>query len=312
MNQLVSIIIPTYNRAHLVKETIVSILNQSYTNWECIVVDDGSTDNTEHILLKFIEKDSRISYYKKPKHLPKGPSAARNYGLIKSKGAFVNWFDSDDLMHPEKLLTDLKNLNSSDYDFTISQSVFFKEDGKPVKKYWNKYLWSNDPINDFILKKIGWGVNNPLWKKESLIESNLEFDDFLITADDYLYHIQALLFNLKPHINQEVLVFNREHGNRLNDFGRKAPFKLKNNLYLMKNIKRLSLNDDVKAFLNIQYIRQFSNLLKNKDIKTAKHYLKNENLEFYDLKTTAEVKALYFKGLIYKYTSLGYKLLKTN
>ncbi|REE24458.1 glycosyltransferase involved in cell wall biosynthesis [Winogradskyella pacifica] len=307
---LVSIIIPTYNRAHLIGETIASIQRQTYTNWECIIVDDSSTDNTEKILLNYIEKDKRIAFYHKPDNLLKGPSASRNFGFIKSNGTYINWLDSDDVMHPEKLETDLKNIQSGDFDFTISQSAFFKDDGKPSKKYWNKNLWSDDPINDFILKKIGWGINNPLWKRDSLINSDLKFDEDLITADDYMYHIQVLLFKLKPNVNQEVLVFNREHGNRLNDFGRKAPFKLKNNIYLMKNKESFTLNDDVKAFLNRQYIRQVSNLLKNKDIKLARNYIKNKNLKFYDLKTNTEVRMLYFKGLIFKLTGIGYEFLK--
>ncbi len=73
---LVSIIIPTYNRAHLIGETLDSVLAQTYTNWECIVVDDGSTDATDELMAKYCAKDARIRYYHRPDlHLSGGNGA---------------------------------------------------------------------------------------------------------------------------------------------------------------------------------------------------------------------------------------------
>ena len=99
---MISVVIPTYNRAHLIGETLDSIMAQTYPDWECIIIDDHSTDSTDDIINTYLFKDPRFSYYKKPKQLPKGPSASRNYGLTKASGDYINWFDSDDLMHPEK------------------------------------------------------------------------------------------------------------------------------------------------------------------------------------------------------------------
>lgn len=100
---LISIIIPTYNRAHVIGETLNSIITQSYENWECIIVDDGSNDNTKTILEGYLSKDSRFQYYSRPINRPKGANACRNYGYEKSKGNYIQWFDSDDIMHSEKL-----------------------------------------------------------------------------------------------------------------------------------------------------------------------------------------------------------------
>lgn len=102
-NPFVSIIIPTYNRAHLISETLDSLLSQTYQNWECIIVDDGSTDTTEKTILKYVEKDSRFRYFPRPTDRPKGANTCRNYGFELSQGEFVNWFDSDDIMLPEFL-----------------------------------------------------------------------------------------------------------------------------------------------------------------------------------------------------------------
>jgi glycosyltransferase involved in cell wall biosynthesis len=97
-NPFVSIIIPTYNRAHLIGETLDSVLVQTYENWECIIVDDGSTDETDIVVGHYVQKDNRFQYHHRPANRPKGANACRNYGFELSKGEFVNWFDDDDVM----------------------------------------------------------------------------------------------------------------------------------------------------------------------------------------------------------------------
>ncbi len=93
-----SIIVPTYNRAHLISVTLESILSQGYKNYEVIIVDDGSKDNTEEVIQKYLS--DKVFYYKKENA---ERAAARNYGTFKAKGDYVNWFDSDDIMYPDNL-----------------------------------------------------------------------------------------------------------------------------------------------------------------------------------------------------------------
>src|SRR5690606_30981203 len=100
---LVSIIIPTFNRAHLIGETLDSVIAQTYQNWECIVVDDGSTDDTAKVMEAYTAKDSRIQYHHRPPEHKPGGNGARNYGFKMSRGEYVNWFDSDDIMLPDFL-----------------------------------------------------------------------------------------------------------------------------------------------------------------------------------------------------------------
>jgi glycosyltransferase involved in cell wall biosynthesis len=108
MIPLISIIIPTFNRAHIIGETLDSIIAQSYTDWECIIVDDGSTDDTEVVIAEYINNDSRFKFYKRPKHREKGPNSCRNFGFEKSKGHLIHWFDSDDLLFNNALELYLK------------------------------------------------------------------------------------------------------------------------------------------------------------------------------------------------------------
>jgi len=105
MKPLVSIIIPTYNRAGIIGETLESIIKQSFSDWECIIVDDGSTDSTEAVVKEYTEKDSRFKYYRRPHEIIKGANSCRNYGFKKSAGKYINWFDSDDLYLPTALNT---------------------------------------------------------------------------------------------------------------------------------------------------------------------------------------------------------------
>ena len=108
MKPLVSIIIPTYNRAELLPDTLNSVLKQTYGNWECIVVDDHSTDNTPQVGREYAAGDGRISFFTRTSERPKGAASCRNFGLENAKGDFIQFLDSDDLLHPKKLEMQLK------------------------------------------------------------------------------------------------------------------------------------------------------------------------------------------------------------
>ncbi|MCB0747424.1 MAG: glycosyltransferase family 2 protein [Ignavibacteriae bacterium] len=160
---LVSIIIPTFNRVHLIGETLDSILAQTYTNWECIVVDDNSTDDTETLVKGYQSKDSRIQYHKRPSNRLKGANACRNYGFELSQGAYVNWFDSDDLMVNTRLETAVNILEnkSNSYGFIVDRYDNF--DGFIFGK--KEEAFENNKFNTINLKnylhhKVYWGTVN--------------------------------------------------------------------------------------------------------------------------------------------------------
>lgn len=120
MNPLISIIIPTFNRAHLISETLDSVQNQTYENWECIIVDDGSDDDTEDIVQKYIDSDSRFSYHTRPSNRAAGGNAARNFGFQISKGKYINWLDSDDLISVDKLELQIESLSEVKSEFHVA------------------------------------------------------------------------------------------------------------------------------------------------------------------------------------------------
>lgn len=108
----VSIIIPTYNRIGLLKKTLESVLCQTYSNWECIIVDDNSPDGTFTRIKDFYRKESRISIFQKPDTIQKGACFSRNYGFTKCDGDFIQWLDDDDLLGKTKLESQVKLLKN--------------------------------------------------------------------------------------------------------------------------------------------------------------------------------------------------------
>uniref|UniRef100_UPI004048B6A8 glycosyltransferase family 2 protein n=1 Tax=Flavobacterium sp. TaxID=239 RepID=UPI004048B6A8 len=155
-NPLVSIIIPTYNRANLISETLKSVLDQTYTNWECIVVDDGSTDDTASIVADYVKSDARFQYHKRPETKIKGANACRNFGFEISKGEYVKWLDSDDLISDDLLDSQIKTISfTSEFKNVVVTSKwnYFKDtliNVKPKEKEINKNYDSGfDLINDF-------------------------------------------------------------------------------------------------------------------------------------------------------------------
>ena len=98
---LVSVIIPVYNRGHLLNRAVDSVFVQTFTNWELFIVDDGSTDNTEDVVKEILKQDKRVFYIKNDTN--KGVSVSRNVAIGKASGVYVAFLDSDDVWLPEKL-----------------------------------------------------------------------------------------------------------------------------------------------------------------------------------------------------------------
>ena len=117
MDKLVSIIMPSYNTGIFISESIRSVLSQTYSNWELIIVDDSSTDNTDEIVAPFLI-DNRIKYLKNEKN--SGAAVSRNRALREAKGKWIAFLDSDDLWLPEKLEKQIKFMNDNQYSFTYT------------------------------------------------------------------------------------------------------------------------------------------------------------------------------------------------
>ena len=134
MNDLVSIVVPVYNVKLYIEATIQSVLHQSYTNWELLLVENASTDGTVEVLLEYLKAhpDDRIRFFNIPENI--GAAAARNFGVEKSNGRFLTYLDSDDLWQPDKLEKQVAFMQAHDAAFSFTGYEFATADGKGTGK----------------------------------------------------------------------------------------------------------------------------------------------------------------------------------
>ena len=170
-HKLVSIIIPTYNRGNVISKTLESILLQTYLNWECIIVDDGSTDTTKNVVADFISQDSRFTYILRPNNRPKGANTCRNFGFDNANGDYVLFFDSDDLMDSNALENYISSFNES-IDAVVAP---LKINRNNQIKY--NTINSNNVFLDYFTGKITYYVSGPIWRKIFLQKQDYLFDE---------------------------------------------------------------------------------------------------------------------------------------
>jgi len=222
---LVSIIIPTYNYAKLIIETLESVLRQSYDSWECIIVDDGSTDNTEDIVRDFINGHLTysITYIKK---VNEGTSVAKNTGVNIAAGKYIQFLDADDLISVDKLSVQVSLLESAIADLVFSKSVFFiddKSERKLINRYPSGFLSEETLYGSDLLKRIVKNnivtIGSPLVKKDILLEAGL-FDAELKNNEDWLLWFKVGLICKKFIYDDNITSYTSirvHHASAMND-----------------------------------------------------------------------------------------------
>ncbi|MDG1729365.1 MAG: glycosyltransferase family 2 protein [Algibacter sp.] len=187
MKPLVSIIIPTFNRVHLMDETLNCVLAQTYQNWECFVIDDRSTDNTNEFMDSYMQIDKRFHYYERPKEKPKGANACRNYGLEICKGEYIQWLDSDDLMLPNKLEIQVSLIKEAPSDLITSTWGRFINSNKLVSysnyASFNDFDNRKDFLNALATSKGYFPIHAYLMSKDLVLKSG-GWDETLVVNQD--------------------------------------------------------------------------------------------------------------------------------
>jgi glycosyltransferase involved in cell wall biosynthesis len=189
-NIIVSIIIPNYNKADYIEETLQSIQNQFFQNWEAIIVDDGSNDNSIEIIHKYTQNDGRFKFIQRDRE-PKGGSVCRNIGLANAKGDFILFLDSDDLLIPRTLENRLQAFEKyPDKDFLVFPMGTFKNQIGDNNSMWIPQ--KDNHLKDFLAHDLPWHTMSPIWKKDFLLKLD-GFDEEFPRLQDVELHTRALL-----------------------------------------------------------------------------------------------------------------------
>jgi len=169
-----SIITPTFNRAHTIERAIKSLQNQTYDNWEMIIIDDGSTDNTQHVVKQYVEKDKRIKYFKLAKN--RGVNVARNYGFTKvSKDSeWIGFLDSDDVFIPDALENMIKKIKEFPDFKHFAFSTVYENGKKGCKVPYDNFIGDYEVVlgKDSLVE----GEFNVLLHK-SVVDSEFKFEE---------------------------------------------------------------------------------------------------------------------------------------
>lgn len=217
---MVSVIIPVFNRAIMIKDTLNSLLAQTYQDWECILIDDGSTDNIDDVLKKYIENDNRFQFYKRPSKNLKGPSSCRNIGLEKAKGEYVIFLDSDDILAPFCLKERVKAFDKyKDFDFLVFyMKMFSKEIPFTESRDLNKRIEQNWLLN-FLELRGSWQTSAPIYRlnfiKEigGFVEGLNHYEDFVIATKVINYSSKFKVFDNVDYYYRNDENYQKKHKN---------------------------------------------------------------------------------------------------
>lgn len=274
----------TYNRAHFIVETLQTIKNQSFVDWECLIIDDGGTDNTIEVIASILEQDHRFQFFKRPDKYKKGLPSCRNYGLDLAKGGCVIFFDDDDIVHPDNLKTSFEVIEKNNVDFCHYQKMSFEAqkpipECNPIAKV--KSLTKAD-IEKVVTQEIGLASCTVLWKKHCFDE--IRFNENLLYAEEWECYARIISENFKGIIIGNVLYYNRKHpesntGEFIRNNAVRRESYTKAILLVIQNLKE-------KGLLSAPLIRYFVTISKD----FAEYNLFNAILSVLDLLTFEKLK----------------------
>ena len=240
----ISVIVPCYNQAAFMDDCINSLINQTYPDWECILVNDGSTDNTEDIALAWQKKDNRIKYVKK---INGGLSSARNTGILNSTGDFVQFLDCDDFLYKEKFEKSVQKIDHRSNTVIITDFQRFDDATKALipphcilkEEYFNQ--------RDILLKwdnTFSIPIHCALFSRD--IVEKYKFNENLKAKEDWIFWLQTYGDHPKTHfINEYLLAY------RMSSAG------MTNNEFFMYENKTKAINQLDQIISDKDLLREF-------------------------------------------------------
>ena len=288
---LVSIIMPTYNREKVIERAICSIKNQKYQNWELLIIDDGSTDDTKNKVQLLMQQDARIKYF--TNNRKKGVSGARNVGLENAVGDYIAFLDSDDEWTQDHLSSSIKILETQEVNVTFAlwendvngirskcdeDSFFVKNYQDAVRKLGpvqnEKYvIWGTDFFEFIILTGFYcYNINTLVCRKETL--GKQKFDEQLYSSEDMELIYNLIIANGCCLILEYHYIYYQGDDNLYNFINRSEIdlLELRGNKNLVYKISRDGLS---KNRMRKKLIKRIRSLNKTEDLRKCKVSIKD-------------------------------------
>lgn len=282
MTSGVSIVLATYNRAHLILETLVSIQNQTNSNWECLIIDDGGTDNTSEVINPILKNDSRFKFYKRPEKYQKGLPGCRNFGLDLANGEYIIFFDDDDIVHPQNLEIALQGIEKDSDDFclyqkqsftTLEKFSFQTEVLNPIRKVAKKDL------EKIISNDLPMASCTVLWNKKEI--GTHRFNEQLLYAEEWEFYTRLIANGLQGIAISNILYFNRKHlQSNTGDFYSNNPIRKASKKIAIELMVKNLHNQAVLSPSILRYLIQLS--LDYKEYKLFHRILEAANLSTFE------------------------------
>ena len=286
MQSLISVIIPVYNGEETLFSCLKSVQNQSYSSYECIVVDDGSTDNSLEIFHRSVGSDIRFRVITKENG---GVSSARNLGLSMAKGEYITFVDADDIL-PKEALSFISSAAES--DLVIAHATCLPNSCFELN--WPYALVEKDYIGEFL--RVNWGsplLNSPwakLFKKDIIENYHIRFDERFYFGEDSVFLKEYILYVGSISICRDICYFYRDnaggvYGKYSHQYESLYEFYRKSS-YLTQEIEhtfdcRLNMSGAIHVLYNltVEYLKKCS--IRDSGIHYAKDFLTNQSVVAY-------------------------------
>lgn len=280
----VSIIMATYNRANFIAETLYAIQKQTFTDWECLIIDDGGTDTTKEVIAPIIEKDNRFKFYLRPNNYKKALPGCRNYGLDLAKGEFIIFFDDDDIPHPQNLEVCVSELSDGReiYFCRYERAVFFSKDFHydfDYSKTYTQFNVNEKDVPQMLTNELQFNSCSIMWKKECFTENR--YVEHLMYLEEWELYARIVSSGFNGISISKILFYGRKHAQSMTgEFYTHNPIRIKSAgdamVLAIKNLKEKSLlNYFITRYFivtsyNYKEFNLFNRIIKALDISLIK------------------------------------------
>ncbi|SFJ09293.1 glycosyltransferase family 2 protein [Olleya namhaensis] len=259
MKPTVTIIMATYNRAQYIVESIKSIQAQTFKNWECLIIDDGGTDNTAEVLGPILIEDNRFSYLKRTDNYTKGLPGSRNYGLDIAKGDYIIFFDDDDIAHPQNLELCVSEFKTKNIDFCRYIRAVFTGDfnyNYDFSKEYTHFEIDKKDVNRILKNELLFNSCAIMWKKECFVTNH--YIEHLMYAEEWELYSRIVSQGYKGVSIDKILFYGRKHeASNTGEFFNQDPVRIKSNaaaiVLVIQNLKKEGLlsNSIIRYFIQV-------------------------------------------------------------